>query len=220
MTSSLEHADGPLARDLRDATEEIVRRRGPKDALVLFEGQIEPASAAAANAAQPGETAPDFTLTDSHGFQVTLSNLLVETRVVLTFYRGPWCPFCNLQLRALARRLPDIGGAGARLLAVSPAAPEPGGAPDDLPFPILWDALNAVARSYRLLFEISEPVRELLLKRSLDLDLISKGAGWELPIPATFIIDRDRTILASFIDADYRNRPEPDAIVAALQHAR
>ena len=211
---------GSLEQHLREAAEEIGRRRGMEEARALFDGQIDPATAAAANILRQGEIAPDFTLTDTHGFPITLSNLLTEARVVLVFYRGPWCPFCNLQLRALAQHIGAIGHAGARLVAVSPAAPEKDASPDELPFPVLWDALNAVARSYGLLFEVSETARELLLKRSLDLDFISKGAGWELPVPATFIIGRDRTIIEVVADADYRNRPEPGRIVASLQETR
>lgn len=208
--------DGELARDLIGVVEEIIERRGAEEAQVLFDSQIDPAKAAIANVLQPGMIAPDFTLMDSSACPVQLSSILADTRAVLVFYRGLWCPFCKLQLRAMARRLPEFSAAGAKVLAISPAAPAGEDENSMLPFPVLWDPKNVVARRYGLLFKVSPAAEALLRKRHIDLDLISNGAGWELPIPATFVVDQDGSIISTFADADYRSRPEPDDILRAL----
>lgn len=168
-----------------------------------------------------GETAPDFTLPDANGEPVTLSEHLARGPVVLTFYRGAWCPYCNLQLRGLQATLPRIRALGASLVAVTPQRPDRSleqVREDGYPFPILSDLDSSVMQAYRLHFRVPAQLRELYI-RKLGLDLAAyNGPGrHELPVPGTFVIDRTATVRAAFADTDYRQRMEPAAILAALR---
>jgi peroxiredoxin len=167
-----------------------------------------------------GIPAPDFALVNAFGREVRLSDLTAQGPVVLTFYRGAWCPYCNLQLRGLEQILPYIESAGARLVAVTPQKPDKSRAQvaaEGYPFEILSDLDDQVMKAYDLYFEVPEPVAALYRDR-LDVDLTEyNGEGRAvLPVPATFVIDRHGVIRAAFADTDYRKRPEPAAILAAL----
>ena len=168
-----------------------------------------------------GAQAPDFALPNAFGETVRLQDLLADGPVVLTFYRGAWCPYCNLQLRGLRDALPHIEAEGAQLVAITPQRPDHSKQQveeDGYPFEILSDLDDDTMRAYRLLFEVPEAL-DTVYKERLGLDLAEyNGEGrLVLPVPATFVIDRDGAIRAAFADTDYRQRPEPAAIVAALQ---
>lgn len=167
-----------------------------------------------------GSTAPDFTLPDAFSKPVRLKDLLVQGPVVLTFYRGAWCPYCNLQLHALKESLPGIERHGARLVAITPQRPDRSRSQiekDAYPFPILSDLDNSVMQAYNLYFEVPEAMRTLYI-RDFDLDIADyNGAGRHgLPVPGTYVIDRQGIIRAAFADTDYRKRMEPAAIIEAL----
>lgn len=167
-----------------------------------------------------GSRAPDFVLPNAFGKPVRLSDLLARGPVVLTFYRGGWCPYCNLQLRGLQQTLPYIEGAGARLVAVTPQKPDKSReqvTKDGYPFEILSDLDDRVMKAYRLHFAVPPPLTALYRERlGLDLAEYNGESRAVLPIPATFVIDRKGVVRAAFADTDYRKRPEPAAIVAAL----
>tara|TARA_R110000764_G_scaffold38539_5_gene85623 strand:- start:4389 stop:5036 length:648 start_codon:yes stop_codon:yes gene_type:complete len=168
-----------------------------------------------------GETATSFVLPNQHGKSISLDDLLKNGPVVVTFYRGSWCPYCNLQLRALQARLGDIHALGAQLVAISPQVPDESltkGEISAMEFYVLSDQNATVAAQYGVAWQVPEFLSEhMRVDRKLDLDVINNGNGSILPIPATFVIGRDGIVKWRFVDVDYRTRSEPDDIIEALK---
>ena len=164
---------------------------------------------------RPRNRAADFELPNVRGGRLSLHGALEEGPVVLSFYRGSWCPFCNLELNALQARLPDIRTAGGRLIAVSPEKPDASLSHAEklnLEFDILADIGNRTARDYGLVMTVYESLRPLYLQWGIDLPAANGDTTYELPVPATYVIDS-----AGEIRAAYTKRMEPEAIVAALR---
>ena len=169
-----------------------------------------------------GDTAPDFELPDAQGRTVRLSQMLASGPVVLAFYRGSWCPYCNTELRGLQQALPQVEAAAARLVAISPQTPDSSMTVIErqgLTFPVLSDAGNRVAREFGLVFRVEEAVRQRYRDVGIDLARSNGDDSWELPVPATYVVARDRTITYAFVEADYSRRAAPEDIVAALAAA-
>jgi peroxiredoxin len=168
-----------------------------------------------------GETATSFVLPNQHGKSISLDDLLKNGPVVVTFYRGSWCPYCNLQLRALQARLGDIHALGAQLVAISPQVPDESLTKDEISameFYVLSDQNATVAAQYGVAWQVPEFLSEhMRVDRKLDLDVINNGNGSILPIPATFVIGRDGIVKWRYVDVDYRTRSEPDDIIEALK---
>ncbi|WP_147676698.1 peroxiredoxin-like family protein [Algibacter pacificus] len=168
-----------------------------------------------------GKKAPNFKLPNAEGTLLSLDMLLKEGPIVLTFYRGDWCPYCNLQLRALQARLSDIHALGATLVAISPQVPDGSLTENEINsmgFTVLSDQNAKVASEYGVAWNVPEFLLEhMRVDRNLDLETINNGNGTVLPIPATFIIDRTGIVTWSFVDVDYRTRAEPEAIIQALK---
>lgn len=167
-----------------------------------------------------GEPAPDFVLPNAFGTEVRLSDLLAQGSVVLVFYRGAWCPYCNLHLHALHEALPLIQARGARLVAVTPQRPDKSRGQVEkagYPFEILSDLDDRVMKTYRLYFQMPTAL-SALYRECLGLDLAEfNGPGRDgLPVPATYVIDRQGIVRGAFADTDYRKRMEPAAILDAL----
>lgn len=178
------------------------------------------ASDAGSNAVKAGDTAPDFELPGVLGGEVHLSTLLKDGPVVLNFYRGGWCPFCNLEFRALQQRLPEIRALGARLIGISPETPDTSLSTIEkhrLEFDVLSDIGNRVANRYGLVMQVCEELHPLYLQWGLDIPAANGDDSWELPLPATYVIDRTGTIIATYINKDYTQRMEPEDIVIALR---
>lgn len=173
------------------------------------------------NALKVGEQAPNFELPDALGNQIKLSGLLDNGAVVVTFYRGSWCPYCNLQLRALQAKLPEIQSLGATLVAISPEVPDASMTKNEISemdFTVLSDQDAKVASKYGVAWEVPEFLLDhMRVDRNLDLKQINNGNGTVLPIPATFIVGTDGAIQWSYVNVDYRTRSEPDEIVEALK---
>ncbi len=168
----------------------------------------------------PGTEAPDFRLPNALGEPVRLSDVLSQGPVVLTFYRGAWCPYCNLQLRALKQIMPRIERHGAELIAITPQKPDASleqVAEDGYPFEILSDLDDRVMEAYHLKFELPAPVNRLYQEKlGLDLAHWNGDGRYVLPVPGTFVIDPDGVIRAAFARLDYTQRMEPAAILEAL----
>src|SRR5258708_2869825 len=165
-----------------------------------------------------GDKAPDFALPNVTGEMVQLSQLLVKGPVVLIFYRGGWCPYCNLALRSYQAILPEIERAGATLVAVSPQTPDNSLSAREkmeLSFPVLSDHGNTVARAYGLVFTVSSKVQAVQQGMGLDLSKINGSETWELPIPGSYVIAHDRTIALPFLDPAYTHPLEPHTILPA-----
>jgi len=166
-----------------------------------------------------GDPAPDFTLPDAQGRPVSLSAALREGPVVVTFYRGGWCPYCNIQLRAYQEALPQIIARSARLFAISPQLPDASlttAEKNDLEFDVLSDAGNAVARAFGLVYALPQELRDALSANGKALPGINGDDSWELPLTGTFVIGRDGRIALAWVDTDYRRRLAPEAILEAL----
>lgn len=174
----------------------------------------------AERAVHQGQKAPDFTLPDAQGHPVKLSDLLKKGTVVLTFYRGGWCPFCNRQLRSYQDHLAEIHAKGAELVAVSPQTPDGTVSTEEkdaLTFPVLSDAGNKVARSYGLVFKVPDEVLPIYKQFGIDLEKQNGDGSHELPMPATYIIGRDGMIQLSYVQADYQKRLPVETLLAALK---
>ena len=190
----------------------------PAEVLATFGREIEALarSGIASSGLREGTLAPDFTLPDVYGRAVTLSALLGQGPVVLTFYRGEWCPYCNLQLRAYETILPQIRELGVSLVAVSPQTPDQSLTTTEqkgLTFPVLSDAGNEFARRYGLVYSLSQTLRAV----SPDLPAYNGDESWELPMPGTFVIAPDGTLRLAFVEADWTRRLEPAALLGALR---
>jgi len=178
------------------------------------------ASSIAENAINTGDSVPDFELPNARGGTVRLYQALGKGPVVLSFYRGGWCPFCNLELQALQARLPEIQALGASLIAISPETPDHSLSTAEkhgLGFEVLSDVGNSTARTFGLVFTMYEEMRPLYLKWGLDVPACNGDDSWELPVPATYVIDTGGTVRAAHVDKDYTRRMEPEQVVTALR---
>ncbi len=192
----------------------------PSDAGTAEIPAADSAEAAVGTALRRGAVAPDFALPGAAGETVRLSEQLARGPVVLVFYRGAWCPYCNTQLRDYQLAMDSIRAAGATLLAISPQTPDSSltiRERQSLTFPVLSDVGNRVSRDYGLVFQVDEATRERYLAVGIDLAASNGVDTWELPVPAVYVIGRDGTIRTSFIEADYTQRASTDAILEALQ---
>ena len=173
-----------------------------------------------ASSLKEGDLAPSFTLPDALGHAVTLADVLEKGPVVLTFYRGEWCPYCNLQLHAYQAMLPEITALGASLIAISPQTPDHSLSMAEkhaLSFAVLSDVGNRVARQFGVVFQYDEAARHFFADRGLDLARFNGDATWELPVPATYVIAPDGVIRLAFVDPDYRHRLEPAELLDGLR---
>jgi len=169
-----------------------------------------------------GGAAPDFTLQDATGSEVTLSEELKEGPVVLLFYRGSWCPVCNVHLNALMAIVPILeSDYGARIIAVTPQMPDVTKKQledhPDLSFKVLHDRDDAVAKSYNLYFEMDSKLNLVYKKLGINVGASNGDKTVGLPVPATFVIDKGGTVVATQADTDYMNRMKPDEIIAGLE---
>jgi peroxiredoxin len=169
-----------------------------------------------------GDYVPDFTLSDATGKTVHIKNVLTQGPIVIAFYRGGWCPYCNLELKALQHVLPEIQGAGATLIAISPETPDSSlttQEKNDLAFTVLSDGDNQVARTFGLVFELPESLRPIYESFGIDLVAANGNDHFELPIPATYVVQPSGEIVYAFAEADYTKRAEPSEILNVLQQS-
>ncbi|MDQ0904245.1 peroxiredoxin [Streptomyces canus] len=170
-----------------------------------------------------GAQAPRFSLLSATGQTLVLDDLLNDGPVVLTFYRGAWCPYCNIALRSLQQHHETITARGARLVAVSPQIPDESltlTEKHDLAFDVLSDIGSDTAKQYGLAFDLPDDLAAVYDKLGFDLQRVNGGHPRTLPLPATYVIDRDGTIRWAFVDPDYTTRAEPADIIAALDALR
>lgn len=180
------------------------------------------ASGAAERALQAGDYAPDFTLPAHDGTQVSLHALLARGPLIISFYRGVWCPYCNMELQALQAALPAFRDAGASLIAISPQT-RPNSRKsvqtNGLDFPILSDAHNQVAQAFGLRFALPDYLVELYKSLRNDLPGFNGDDSWTLPMPGRFVIGQDGMIRYAEVNPDYTRRPEPADMLPAVRAA-
>ncbi len=167
-----------------------------------------------------GQKAPSFELKDHNGQIVASTELLLRGHLVVCFFRGRWCPFCVGQLEAMNLIVPQIQEAGASLAAVSPQTVQQSFFMADqhrLRFPLLSDSGNQVARKFGLVYRVPDYQQSVYRRAFINLPFANGDESWELPVPATYIIGRDGTILYAAIHPDYTERPEPMEILARLR---
>jgi peroxiredoxin len=167
-----------------------------------------------------GDTIPLFSLPNAHERETAISDILSNGPAIISFYRGGWCPYCNLELRALQQVLPQIRAAGGSLVAISPERPdraEDTATRNSLTFEVLSDHDNKVARQFGILFPWPDDLRDAVRANGRDIAEINGVERTETPIPATYVVGADRKIVYAFVDADYTKRAEPLEILAALK---
>jgi peroxiredoxin len=170
-------------------------------------------------ALRTGDTMPDFELPNQHGERRRLSDYLAKSPVVLNIYRGGWCPYCNMEMKALHDVLPEIQAHGAQLVAMAPETPDKAMSTAErhaIGIDILSDAGNRVAGQMGLVFELPQALRRIYEKIGIDLPAYNGDDSFKLPVPATYIIGQDGVIVFDFVNADYTQRLEPAEIVARL----
>lgn len=165
-----------------------------------------------------GDTAKDFNLPDQNGETNSLYQMLDDGPVVLTWYRGGWCPYCNMTLAFLQEMLPEFEAANGQLVALSPELPDSSLSTiekNELDFTVLSDVGNKVARQYGVVFKLTDAVAKRY-QNGFNLHAYNGDETDELPLAATYVIDTDGVIQYAFLDVDYRNRAEPSDILEAL----
>ena len=200
---------------------EQMKSVAPPEILSVFAKEAEDLglSDVAKNALKPGAEAPLFTLPDATGNLRSLKDALHNGNVVLTFYRGSWCPYCNLQLKLYQEILPQIKALNATLIAISPNTPDHSLSMKEkhsLEYEVLSDHDNQTAGKYNIVFSQADHVAEIGKKVGADISVFNGVAKREIPVPATFIIDKSGIIRHTFAHGDYTKRMEPQEVLDIL----
>ena len=209
LKSKLDQVREQMSMRARTACEEVITR--------LHRAEL------AVHAAKTGETAPGFLLPDADGRLVASADLLAGGPLVLTFFRGGWCPYCNITMRVMETALPAIASAGGRFAAIWP---DTGGAAARakrelmLSYDFLIDVDNIVATLFGIVFRLPPLYRALLSDGGIDLAERHGNTAWLLPVPATFIIAPDGVIRYASVNVDFRMRVSPEEIVRQLEALR
>lgn len=220
LSASAQEPEKPLSDQLKEMTEGA-KQRMPAEMLKTFGNAIDEVreTGIEKTAKKVGDKAPDGTLLSWDEQKTTLSDLWKEKPLVLTWYRGGWCPYCNLQLRAMEKKLAELEGAGARLVALTPELPanaKETAAQNKLSFLVLHDKKNKLAHKYGIVFKLPKSIVPVYRDR-LQLPKVNGYDKLELPMAATYVIDRKGVIRYAFLDADYKKRAEPSAIIEAVE---
>lgn len=205
-----------LAPSLNQVWEKASEKMGPEIAGNYAKGiETLRASGIEKGAMKVGDTAPPFELVDAGGKSHSLAAMRSNGPVVVTFVRGSWCPFCNVQMAAYQQMMPELKQLGASIVAITPQLPEQAMAMVEkggLEFPMLFDRGNAAAKSFGIAFTMPEGSK-------MDLSKVNGDSSGMLPVPATYVIDTTGKIVYSFVEVDYRKRAEPVEILAAVRSA-
>jgi len=170
-----------------------------------------------------GDIAVDFTLPNAKGEPISSESLRKDGPLVLNFYRGSWCPYCNLELKALQDVHAEIQALGASLVAISPQLPDESLSDSEkiqLEFEVLSDVNSIVSDQYGLTFSLAEELRPIYKNWGADVATVNDDPDWKLPLPATYVISQDGRIVHSFTDEDYTARLEPDEVLESLRKLR
>ena len=166
-----------------------------------------------------GDKFPMATLLNSKNEKVSLAEIADNTPLVISFYRGGWCPYCNIQLKAIQKALPEIKGKGARLVAITPETPDNSLSTqekNELEFDVLSDIDNKLAKELGLVFQLPKAIQEIYSQFGLDITKHNGNSDFELPMPATFVLDKEGKVTYRFVNEDYTKRAEILDILNAL----
>lgn len=196
--------------------------KAPKESKAIMENAIEKLrkEKITERARKVGEQFPDFKLKNSEGETIQLTKILKNNKVIVTFYRGSWCPYCNIQLIEYNKHIEEWKKSGAVLLAISPEVSEISKdfkEKHEFLFDLLFDKNNKFAEKVGLVFGLPTDLKELYKKFGLDLGKSQGNKSWRLPISATYVIDKNQKILYAFVDPDYKRRAEPSDISKSLK---
>ncbi|KAL6243413.1 hypothetical protein RBB50_009405 [Rhinocladiella similis] len=192
------HAPEPVRKVVLKATDDFVASFDPKSTI------------------QVGDSLPAFKLTDALGKEVSSADLLAKGPIVMTFYRGEWCPFCNLALGALQKRIPEFEAKGVTLVAITPELPNSSLSTVEknaLKFSVLSDVGNKYAAKLGIVWTQPDSLREPFAKFGNDLKARNGDDSFALPIPATLLVDSSGKVRNTFIDPDYKKRVEPSQVL-------
>ena len=198
------------------------KQRAPAERVVMMENATAElrASGIETTALPLGAALPALTLPDATGKPVDLRALNAKGPLVIVFYRGGWCPYCNLELREWQRLLPQLQALGGTLVAISPQTPDNSlstSEKNELAFPVLSDSALAASKAFGIAFTLSPELVALYAKVGNDLPTLNGNGQWVLPLPATYVIDRNGVVIDRHVDADYRVRAEPQAILDRMK---
>jgi peroxiredoxin len=209
-----------LARQLAEYKAQSAARSTPERAAIV-ERAIENlrASGIESTALAVGASAPELTLPDALGRPVELASLWRDRPAIVVFYRGGWCPYCNLELRAWQKLLPEVHAAGAALVAISPQSPDNSlstAEKNELAFVVLSDSSFAAANAFGIAFVFPDELAALYAEVGINVPAVNANGKWMLPLPATYVIDRGGRIVFAHVDADHRERAEPGDVLRMI----
>lgn len=208
-------------------TETLAKKRAaaainiPSDKYAVMQNSTRELEATklAEDASKTGQQLPSFELANALGERVRSGDLLKKGPLVVSFYRGGWCPYCNMELRALQQVLDQIHARGAALVAISPETPDHSlstSEKNELSFEVLSDINNQYAKELGLVFQMPEDLREVYHSFNLDIPKHNGNLDYELPMPATYVVDSSGEIIFHFVPADYTQRLDPEEILKVL----
>ena len=166
-----------------------------------------------------GDTFPDFSLVNVHNKEMSLDLVSGSKATIISFYRGGWCPYCNIELKALQGALAEFKSKGASLVAITPETPDSSlttSEKNELEFEVLSDINNDLAKQIGLVFQLPPALQSIYDKFGIDVAKHNKNESFELPMPATFVLNENNEIVYSFVNEDYTKRADIEAILAAL----
>jgi peroxiredoxin len=228
LQESGSYSDMRSLREIFAERKELIARYVPADvqavhARAVAEIKARGLAASVLSNFRVGAKAPSFELPDHNGKLVSPANLLAKGRLVLCFIRGRWCPFCVGQMEAMSFIASAIEAAGASLVAISPQTEKQAFFMRDqhkLDFPLLVDTGNRIARQFGLVYRVPEEQQGLYRSTFVNLPFVNGDSSWELPIPATFVVDPDGSILFASANEDYADRPEPLETLSVVEVSR
>lgn len=207
--------------DLQDelnAVRNAVRQKAASHVFPTIEATTQRLreSGLAKRALQPGQTIADFELPNAAGKLVNSADLRRSGPLLILFYRGAWCPFCNLTVRAYQERLQAFPNRGVMLVAISPQTPDSSLAlqqKHDLKFPLLSDSGNMVARQFGIVFQLDPALKQVQEQFGVDIAAYNGDDRFELPVPAAFLVSKDGKVVRSYVEVDYMKRLAPETAI-------
>ncbi len=221
LEESASQTDTRSLREIYAERKELIAKYVPAEVQAIHSRVISELkqSQLADRALQPGNNASEFELPDHNGKLVRSSELLERGRLVICFFRGRWCPFCVGQMETMNALYPRLQESGASVVAISPQTVHQSYLMADqhkLHFPLLSDIGNKVAHRFGLVYRVPEYQQEIYRRVFVNLPFVNGDDSWNLPIPSTYVLDNDHTVIYSAVNPDYTDRPEPTGIVQLL----